>query len=94
MVYPYTIKKNGVWYYAGTDVPDDDTPKIVEVAKESETVEAEKSASPIVATKTKTEINRMSTAELQDFADSLGIENARETSGAKLKETLIEYFGL
>lgn len=43
---------------------------------------------------TKTEINRMSTAELQNLAAAEGIENAFETSGNELKKILAEHFGL
>lgn len=43
---------------------------------------------------TKTEINRMSTAELQNLSEVEGIENAFETSGGELKKLLIEHFGL
>lgn len=43
---------------------------------------------------TKSEINRMSTAELQNLAAAEGIENAFETSGSKLKDILTEHFGL
>lgn len=43
---------------------------------------------------TKTEINRMSTAELQSLAAAEGIENAFETSGNELKKILAEHFGL
>ena len=43
---------------------------------------------------TKTEINRMSTADLQKLATEHGIENAQTTSGAELKEILIAKFNL
>lgn len=43
---------------------------------------------------TKTEINRMSTADLQKLAAENGIENALTTSGAELKEILIAKFNL
>ena len=43
---------------------------------------------------TKTEINRMSTAELQDLALENDIEGANEMTGAELKKVLIEKFGL
>ena len=43
---------------------------------------------------TKSEINRMSTAELQELAFSVGIENAYETKGSALKQILIEKFDL
>nr|DAG20003.1 MAG TPA: Rho termination factor, N-terminal domain [Caudoviricetes sp.] len=43
---------------------------------------------------TKTDINRMSTSDLQSLATEQGIENAGEISGADLKKILIEHFGL
>lgn len=43
---------------------------------------------------TKTEINRLSTAELRDVAKQNGIENADEITGAELKKILIEKFSL
>ena len=43
---------------------------------------------------TKTDITRMSTAELQELAAEVGIENAFDTSGGELKKLLIEHFGL
>lgn len=43
---------------------------------------------------TKSEINRMSTADLQELAFNNGFENAYEMTGGELKKTLIEYFGL
>lgn len=57
----------------------------------------EKQADVIVEEKktyTKTEISRMSTAELQNLANDEGIENALEKSGAELKRVLVEHFGL
>ena len=43
---------------------------------------------------TKTEINRMSTADLKKLASENGIENATEINGGDLKKMLIEKFGL
>lgn len=43
---------------------------------------------------TKTEINRMSTAELKELAAKNGIENSEEMTGSELKKILIEKFGL
>lgn len=43
---------------------------------------------------TKTEINRMSTAELQELALENDIDGANEMTGAELKKVLIEKFGL
>ena len=43
---------------------------------------------------TKTEINRMSTAELQELALENNVDGANEMTGAELKKVLIEKFGL
>ena len=43
---------------------------------------------------TKTEINRMSTAELQELALENGVDGSDEMTGAELKKVLIEKFGL
>ena len=43
---------------------------------------------------TKTEINRMATAELQELALENGIDGAEQMTGAELKKVLIEKFGL
>lgn len=43
---------------------------------------------------TKSEINRMSTAELQSLAKEHGIVDADETTGGELKKILIEKFEL
>lgn len=43
---------------------------------------------------TKTEINRMSTADLQALATEQGIADADEISGADLKKILIQRFNL
>lgn len=43
---------------------------------------------------TKTDINRMSTAELQELASKEGVAGADEMTGSDLKKLLIEKFGL
>ena len=43
---------------------------------------------------TKTEINRMSTSELQDLALNSGVTDAKSMTGAELKKLLIEKFEL
>lgn len=43
---------------------------------------------------TKTEINRMSTSELQALAVENGVDNAEERTGSELKKILIEIFSL
>ena len=77
MKYPYIVNKNGVWYPAGTEVPDGNADK--EVKTENQPY-------------TKTDINRMRTADLQKLAG--GIENADSFSGEDLKKILIELMNL
>ena len=84
MIYPYIVNKNGVWYPAGTDVPEDTTPITTDNLTEK----------PIHNGHTKTEVNRMSTAELRSLALENGIDGAGEMTGAELKKVLIEKFGL
>lgn len=43
---------------------------------------------------TKSEIQRMSTADLQNLAAEVGIEDAFETNGNELKKILSQHFGL
>ena len=79
MIYPYIVNKNGVWYPAGTEVPEDNPNTKTENGQNQYT---------------KTEINRMSTAELQELALENDIDGAEQMTGAELKKVLIEKFGL
>lgn len=91
MKYDHMVKANGKYYAAGEDVP--------EVAEEEISLPFS-DADIVLETKpeqkhyTKTVINRMSTAELQNLAAAEGIENAFETSGGELKKILVQHFGL
>ena len=84
MKYPYIVNKNGVWYPAGTDVPEDISPITTDNLTEK----------LVHNGRTKTEINRMSTAELQELALENDIDGAEQMTGAELKKVLIEKFGL
>ena len=84
MEYPYIVNKNGVWYPSGADVPEDTSPITTDNLTEK----------LVHNGYTKTEINRMSTAELQELALENGIGGANEMTGAELKKVLIEKFGL
>lgn len=86
MIAQNIVKVNGKWFYAGEEI-----------------AEAEKPASDFLQhmnppeepkANTKTEINRMSTAELKDFAMEQGVDNAEDMTGAELKKVLIEKLGL
>lgn len=84
MKYPYIVNKNGVWYHAGADVPEDISPIVTDNLTEKLVHNGH----------TKTEINRMSTAELQTLALENDIDGAEQMTGAELKKVLIEKFGL
>lgn len=88
MKFSHLVKYNGQYYPAGADVPVGDN-SVKEVV--------EKDVKSIVEKQpqyTKTEINRLSTAELKSLASKQGIDNAEEMTGADLKKVLIEKFGL
>lgn len=80
--YPYIVNKNGVWYQAGQEVPEN--------TSKNETIKAVEKPQPF----SKTEINRMSKDDLVNLAIKQRIENAEETNGAELKKALIQKFGL
>ncbi len=94
MIFKHQVKYNGKYYPAGTDVP------VGVKSVENKKVEddfAKHMNPPVENTEvsyTKTEINRMSTAELKEVAKSNGVENAEDMTGAELKKVLIEKFGL
>lgn len=84
MIYDHMVKKNGKYYHSGENVPD----LIENNSYTSSSVSLEKKEF------NRTDINRMSTAELRDFALKNGIENADSITGSELKKILIEKFEL
>lgn len=91
-IYPYAVKHNGEYYESGEYVPEnepEESENSLPFSDDDITLETKEDRQY-----TKTEINRMSTAELQNLAASEGIENAFETSGNELKKILAEHFGL
>ena len=89
MIYNHLVKYNGVYYPAGTDVPVGVKP-VEEVKKVEEVKVVEEPVKEVAYTKT--EINRMSTADLKELAKEQGIDD--ELSGADIKKALIKKFGL
>ena len=83
MKYPYIVIKDGVWYKAGDEVPE-----------ESKNPAPPNYMAPPTSNYTKTEINRMSTSDLQGLAKMYGIDSSEEISGSELKKILIAKFGL
>lgn len=86
MKFDHKVKRKGKWYMPGEEIEE----------VEKSTSNFSTNADLIYGEKpyTKTEINRMSTSDLQNFAAKQGIANAEEISGAELKKLLIERFGL
>lgn len=77
MKYDHAVKYNGTWYAPFEEINDG----VVDSAPSDNFMNK-----PVY---TKTEINRMSTADLQSLAKSEGIEDAEEKTGAELKQILI-----
>lgn len=84
----YNIKINGVWYGAGDIIPTVPLPDTERADTEPENEQSEPAKRY-----TRTDIYRMSTAELRDLAAERGIENALQLTGKELKERLIADFG-
>lgn len=81
MKFDYKVKYKGKWYLPGEEIPEETVTEVKEEILEETAY-------------TKTEINRMSTADLQKLAAEHGVSGAEEISGAELKKILIEKFGL
>lgn len=92
MKYDHMVKVNGVYYQAGQEVPGN------QMAEEKEPLPFSDDDITLETKEdriyTKTDINSMKTADLQDLAAKEGIENAYDTSGSELKKILSEHFGL
>lgn len=81
MKFDYKVKYKGKWYLPGEEIPEENVTEVKEEIPEETAY-------------TKTEINRMSTADLQKLAAEHGVSGAEEISGAELKKILIEKFEL
>lgn len=97
MKFNHRVKFKGVLYEVGQDVPMEEVKaenkanaKPQEVLKTK--VEEEKEEVAEIPTYSKTEINRMSTADLKKLAKENGIDDS--LSGAEIKKELIKKFEL
>lgn len=85
MKFSYLVRHDGIDYPIGTEVP------IGEV-KVEETVNVEQEIQQPSFEYTKSQINRMSTSELQGLAEMYGLDS--DKTGAELKKILIAKFEL
>ena len=103
MKFDHRVKFKGILYEIGQDVPMEEkkaaekaNTKPQEVAKEEVADDFSQYMNAPEETKefayTKTEINRMSTADLKELAKENGIEDG--LTGAEIKKALIEKFEL
>lgn len=107
MKYPYIVNKNGIWYPTGAEVPEgansnNKKTKETDFSVDGKVIGEIKDDVIEITDKevikenqfTKTEINRMSTAELKEVAKLNGVEDAENMTGGELKKVLIDKFGL
>ena len=81
MTFDHKVKYNGKWYLPGETIPEGTF-----VKETTEKIDA--------VSYTKTEINRMSTADLKALAGNENISDVSKMTGAEIKKSLIEHFGL
>lgn len=86
MIAQHTVKIHGKWFYAGENIKETEQ-SVSDFSKHMTPPEEQK-------TYTKTEINRMSTAELRKMALNTGVENADTMTGTELKKYFFDVFGL
>ena len=93
MKYPYIVVRDGIWYPSGADVPEGANTHVLNQADDfSQHMTPPEDVAEV--SYTKTEINRMTTAELRETAKGEGIADAEELTGGELKKLLIEHYGL
>lgn len=85
MKFPYIVIRDGKWYKAGEEVPD------FIPGHESY---AEETQMPVEFKYKKTDINRMSTADLKELAREHEVSNVDDMTGQDLKEYFITRFNL
>lgn len=81
----HSIKINGKWFKAGEELPALNSAN--EPENKAPDTEEKKNYK-------RSDIFRMSTAELQKLANEEGIENADGTTGSELKNILVKHFNL
>ncbi len=91
MKYDHMVKVNGKYYQAGEEVEE---AAVAETPLPFSDKDINFEEKPEEKKYTKTDIMKMSKAELQKLAKNTGVEGADEMSGTELKEYLLSLFGL
>ena len=98
MKYDHLVKHNGIYYVAGENVPDSSPnaldSDVVEETRDDESDDIVKKDVDNTPEYSRSDISRMAVADLKELAPKLGIEVTEETTGAKLKEQIIEKLAL
>lgn len=94
MVYDHMVKANGKYYQSGEDVPEIEDMEGDENSLPFSDNDIELEENSAEKKYTKSDIQRMNKAELQELARNTGVESAEEMTGAELKEYLLNVFGL
>lgn len=94
MVYDHMVKANGKYYQPGEYVPG-----ITDMAEDKSSLpfsdnDIELEENSAKKKYTKSDIQRMNKAELQELARNSGVEGAGEMTGQELKEYILSVFGL
>lgn len=93
MVYDHMVKANGKYYQSGEDVPE-----ITDMAEDKSSLPFSDDEITLETKEdkkyTKSDIQRMNKAELQELARNTGVESAEEMTGQELKDYLLSVFGL
>lgn len=93
MVYDHMVKVNGKYYQSGEDVPE-----IMDMAEDENSLPFSDDEITLETKEdkkyTKSDIQRMNKAELQELAKNSGVESAEEMTGQELKDYLLSVFGL
>lgn len=94
MRYDHKVKVNGIYYAAGEDVPEINS-KMADGETQPSFSDSDITFEELPERKyTKTEINRMNKAELQELARNTGIDEVDDMTGTELKEYLYGVFEL
>lgn len=94
MIYDHMVKANGQYYQTGEDVPEIEDMEGDENSLPFSDNDIELEENSAEKKYTKSDIQRMNKAELQELAKNRGVEDAEEMTGQELKDYLLGVFGL